>query len=161
MRFVPHTKLWKLQPFFRTWENVWPSISCLFQTIRTFTEEDCRCDWFRMSHKRYRNFTEMSAKSLNATNTGCLPQQSLRDKYLSRQNTTVKCIVESVLKRRVQFCLIASLAARVHGKVHSLSKSTWLVLPVTEQSYYCTNSIKICIIYHLCEERFHVDWGGN
>ena len=25
-----------------------------------------------------------------------------------------------------------------------------------------TNSIKICIIYHLCEEWFHVDyWGGN
>ena len=31
--------------------------------------------------------------------------------------------VESVLKRRVQFYLIASVIARVHGKVRSLSKS--------------------------------------
>ena len=62
--------------------TVWPSISCLFQTIETLTGEDRRCDWFRMSHKEYRNFTKMSekvsktsAKSLNATNTGCLRQQ--------------------------------------------------------------------------------------
>ena len=43
-------------------------------------EEDRRCDWFRMSHKGYRSFTKMSAKSLNATNTGCLRQQ-LRSLY--------------------------------------------------------------------------------
>ena len=29
-------------------------------------EEDRRCDWFKISHKGYRNFTKMSAKSLNA-----------------------------------------------------------------------------------------------
>ena len=43
-------------------ENVWPSISCLFQAIGTLTEEDRQCDWFRVSHKGYRNFTKMSAK---------------------------------------------------------------------------------------------------
>ena len=48
------------------------------------------------------------------------------------QNTN---FVKSVLKRRVQFRLIASLTARTHGKVRSLSKSSWLVQPITEQSY--------------------------
>ena len=33
-------------------------------------------------------------------------------------------MVKSVLKARVQFCLIASLIARVHGEVRSLSKSS-------------------------------------
>ena len=36
------------------------------------------------------------------------------------------------VKRRVQFCVIASLTARVHQKVRSLSKSKWLVQPITE-----------------------------
>ena len=35
----------------------------------------------------------------------------------------------------MQFCLIASLIARVHGKVRSLSKIPWLVQPITEESY--------------------------
>ena len=35
----------------------------------------------------------------------------------------------------MQFCLIASLIARVHGKVRSLSKSWWLVQPIKAQSY--------------------------
>ena len=34
-------------------------------------------------------------------------------------------------KNHVQFCLIASLIARVHGNVRSLSKSSWLVQPIT------------------------------
>ena len=44
-----------------------------------------------------------------------------------RQYVTHSCMfylyVKSVLKLHVQFCLIASLIARVHGKVRSLSKS--------------------------------------
>ena len=31
-------------------------------------------------------------------------------------------LAKPVLKRRVQFCLIASLIARVHGEMHSLSE---------------------------------------
>ena len=36
-----------------------------------------------------------------------------------------------VIKRHLQFCLIVSLIARVHRKVRSLSKSKWLVQPIT------------------------------
>ena len=39
--------------------------------------------------------------------------------------------VKSVLKRRVQFCLIGSLIAHVHKKVRSLSKSLSLVQAIT------------------------------
>ena len=35
----------------------------------------------------------------------------------------------------VRMCLIASLIARVDGKVCSLSKSEWLVQLITTQSY--------------------------
>ena len=49
--------------------------------------------------------------------------------------TVFQRIHMSVLKRRVQVRLIASLTARAHGKVRSLSKSSWLVQPITEQSY--------------------------
>ena len=42
---------------------------------------------------------------------------------------------KSVLKRHVQFCLITSMIARVHGKVRPLSKGLWLVQPITEQFY--------------------------
>ena len=44
-------------------------------------------------------------------------------------------ILQSGQKRRVLSCLIASLTAHAHGKVHSLSRSSWLVQPSTEQSY--------------------------
>ena len=43
--------------------------------------------------------------------------------------------IKSVLKLHVQFRLIASLIARVHGKVRSSTKSSWLVQPITNHSY--------------------------
>ena len=41
----------------------------------------------------------------------------------------------SVLRRHVQYCLISSLIAPVHWEVCSLSKRSWPVQPITEQSY--------------------------
>ena len=41
-----------------------------------------------------------------------------------------------MIKRPVQFCLIAFLIARVHGKVRSFSYSLLLVQPIREQSYW-------------------------
>ena len=67
-------------------------------------------------------------------------------------------LLKSVLKRRVQFRLIASLTARAHGKMRSLSKS--LVARATNYRtiILITNSIKICITCHLREARFHMDY---
>ena len=65
----------------------------------------------------------------------------------------------SVLKHPVQFCLIASLIACVHGKVHSLSKSSRGVQPISNRTIVLTtNSIKICIINYLCEAPFDMDY---
>ena len=65
----------------------------------------------------------------------------------------------SVLKHPRKFCLIASLIAYVHRKVHSLSENAWLVQPISNRTIVLTtNSIKICIINHLCEARFHMDY---
>ena len=71
--------------------------------------------------------------------------------------------VQSVLKRHVQFCLIASLIACVPGKACSLSKNSWFVQPISNRTIILTmKSIKICIINHLYETRFHMDYrGGN
>ena len=79
--FVLHTKLWKFQPFFRTEENVWPSISCLFLTIGTLTEEDRLCHWFRMSHKRYRNFTkcQQNVSKIDQHHEYRLPSAAIND----------------------------------------------------------------------------------
>ena len=43
--------------------------------------------------------------------------------------------LKSALKLHVQFRFIAWLIACVHGKVRSLSKSSWLLQPITKQSY--------------------------
>ena len=51
------------------------------------------------------------------------------------QSIDIKIVLWSVIKRHVQFYLTASLTARVHGKVRSLSESSWHVQPITEQSY--------------------------
>ena len=40
--------------------------------------------------------------------------------------------LQSVLKRHVQFCLIALLIAHVHMKVRFVSKSSWLMQPITK-----------------------------
>ena len=53
-------------------------------------------------------------------------------------------------------CSSVSLLHWLHVKVRSLSESNYRTI------VSITNSIKICIIYHLCEAWFHVDyWGGN
>ena len=43
------------------------------------------------------------------------------------QRSPIYFLLKSVLKLHVQFGLIASLTARVHGKVRCLSGSSWLV----------------------------------
>ena len=59
----------------------------------------------------------------------------------------IRCRLErTVLKLHVQFCLITSLIAHVHGKVRHKT-----IVSIT-------NSIRICIIYYLCVGVISVDY---
>ena len=67
--------------------------------------------------------------TVRLNNTGESAQEQPSSYFIGKFNDrrskpTESCpISKSVLKRCVQFCLTASLSARVHGKVRSLSNS--------------------------------------
>ena len=74
------------------------------------------------------------------------------------QRSPIYLLSKSVLILHVQFCLIASLTARVHWKVRCLSKVRGLCKTIV----LIMNPVKICIIYHLRKARFDEDdRGGN
>ena len=69
---------------------------------------------------------------------------SLNKNYLNECVTGLKLFPKNIMNKIKEgkvcsqvlcSCLIASLIACVHGKVCSLSKSLWLVQPITGQSY--------------------------
>ena len=59
-------------------------------------------------------------------------------------------IVKFVLKCHVQFCLILSLTANAYGKMRSLSKTSWLIQPITEpSSEICDNFLTFIVKFVL------------
>ena len=102
--------------------------------------------WENMASRKLNIYRMVHQGSVN--NRKVLYNVSVQDISVSEICLTFKLVIEkkllkSVLKRHAQFCLIASLIARVHEKALSLSTSLWHVQPITEQSYRLRIQLRI------------------